>query len=76
MIQMKGKTYMCSACGWKHDEVDAVASLGPLLDGFTDPEAMRRIMGAQSVERVTAALVRHEKECPKRNAVSEEAKHE
>lgn len=75
MIKMKGKTYVCSACGWKHDEIDAVASLGPLLNGFSDPQALRRIMGLQSVQRVTDALVKHEQECPKRLQSSESEEH-
>ena len=66
MIQMKGKKYMCSACGWTHNEIDTAGSLGPLLDGFSDPAALRRIMGLQSVARVSAALAKHEQECPKR----------
>lgn len=64
MIKMQGKTYVCSACGWRHEEIDTAGSLGPLLNGFSDPAALRRIMGAQSVERVAAALARHESECP------------
>lgn len=71
MIQMKGKTYMCSACGWTHDEMDAVASLGPMLNAFSDAEALRKIMGLQRGARVSAALVKHESECPNRSQMSE-----
>lgn len=73
MIKMQGKTYLCSACGWTHDEIDTVGTLGPLLEGFSDPQALRRIMRLQSVQRVTDALVKHEQECPKRAAETQEA---
>jgi hypothetical protein len=68
MIQMKGKTYVCSACGWRYEEIDTAATLGSLLDGFSDPMALRKILAAQSIERVAAALTQHEAECPGRGA--------
>jgi hypothetical protein len=66
MIQLKGKTYVCSGCGWKHEEVDAAASLGPMLRAFSDPDELRAILQAQSRDRVAAALTQHETECPGR----------
>lgn len=67
MIRMRGKTYVCSGCGWKHDEIDVAGSMPPgMLNAFSNPPELDRILRLQSVERVSAALTRHEQECPAR----------
>ena len=61
---MRGKTYMCSACGWSHDEIDVEASVPRgFMAAFSDPAALSEIMKRQSAERVAAAIAKHETEC-------------
>jgi hypothetical protein len=66
VIAIRGKTYVCSACGWQHEEIDAAESLGSLINIFSDPAQLRSIMHQQSAERVAAAIQKHETDCPGR----------
>lgn len=71
-MRIIGKKYMCPNCGWEHVEVDITCSMGPMLDAFSDPEGLKKIMKEHSRERVKEALAKHDLECPKgRNLTTE-----
>lgn len=57
---MKYRVIKCLACGWEHEEVDALSCLpAGAMGAFSDPEGLQAVMLEQSNERLKAALAEH-----------------